>query len=128
MSLKYKTSQGAAAGTFDSFVVGAEEIVLTSVTLEGIEAGDRVVLSIDVSWLKPMCDLGELEFFLRKDAADGPVIYWTLETCYAKARTKESFTLTAEGGMRHFYLSVKSCEQKARLVSYALEGSVYAPV
>ncbi|MWV46835.1 hypothetical protein GRF59_24810 [Paenibacillus sp. HJL G12] len=127
MTLKYRIKQEAAAGTFDSFVVGADEIVLTSVTLEGVAEGDRIVLAIDVSWLKPLCDLGELEFFLRKGAADGPVIYWTLETCYAKARTKENYTLIADSGMRHFFLTVKSTEQKARLVAYALEGSVYSP-
>lgn len=127
MTLKYKTRQEAGAGSFDSFVVGADEIVLTSVTLEGISEGDRVVLAIDVSWLKPLCDLGELEFFLRRDMPDGPAVYWTLETCFAKARTRESYTLAGDNSMRHFYLTVRSSEQKARLVAYALEGSVFSP-
>lgn len=127
MTLKYRTRQEAPAGSFDSFMIGADEIVLTSVTLEGIEDGDQVVLAIDATWLKPLCDLGELEFFVKKDAPDGPVVYWTLETCFAKARTRESVTLAGNAGMRHFYLTVKSKEEKARIVSYALEGSVFAP-
>jgi hypothetical protein len=127
MILKYKIRQEAEKGAFSPFIVAAEEITLTSVTLEGIVEGDLVSLNIDISWLKPMCDLGELEIFLRKDTPNGPVLYWTLETCFAKANTRERYSLTGEDGMRNFYLTVRSSEEKAILTGYALEGSVSSP-
>ncbi|WP_339323816.1 hypothetical protein [Paenibacillus sp. FSL W8-0194] len=127
MTAKYNTRVGAAAGTFMPFTVGPDEIVLTGVTLEGIAEGDRVILDIDVSWLKPMCDLGELELMIRRDAPDGPIIYWTMETCYAQARTREECVLAGDGTMRHFFLTARSVEHKAQLAAYYLEGTVDAP-
>ncbi|MDR9856671.1 hypothetical protein RJP21_24010 [Paenibacillus sp. VCA1] len=126
MMQKNKTRVGAAEGSFTPFTVGPDEIVLTGITLEGIADGDRVVLDIDVTWLKPMCDLGELELILRRDAPTGTVIYWTMETCFARARVREECIVRGEGGMRHFFLTTRSSEHKAMLAAYYLEGTVYA--
>lgn len=124
--LKYNTKVGAAEGTFTPFTAGPDEIVLTGITLEGIADGDRVVLGIDVTWLKPMCDLGELELILKKNTPDGPTIYWTMETCFARARMKEECVLRGESTMRHFYLTARSSEHKAMLAAYFLGGTVHA--
>jgi len=126
MTEKYSTRVGAAAGTFVPFAVGPDEIVLTGVTLEGIVDGDRVILDIDVSWLKPMVDLGELELIIRRDAPNGPVIYWTMETCYFRARTREECVLSGDSAMRHFFLTARSSEHKAMLAAYFLGGTVHA--
>lgn len=127
--MKYNNKLGAVAGSYEPFTVGRQEIVLTSVSLQDVSTGDRIVLGIDVSWRKTIYwDMGELEFLLRLGSPDGPVIYWTLETCFEKARTQESHTLTAVEGMSVFYLTVKSADERAQISgSYSLEGSVFDP-
>lgn len=127
--MKFKAKSGAASGSYEPFVVGEQEIVLTGVTLQQVSPGDRIVFSIDVNWVKPIhWDMGEMEISLRLGQPDGQVIYWTLETCFAKSRTRESFTWTAEKEETEFYLTVRSVDSRAILSGdYWLEGTVYTP-
>ncbi|MFB9329635.1 hypothetical protein ACFFSY_27170 [Paenibacillus aurantiacus] len=125
--MKFTQKNGAAAGTFLPFLVGDEEITLTSVLLPDTSPGDRIVLKMEIAWDKPPhWDTGELEVILRRDAPSGPLIYWTLESCFLKARYVESETVQAQGGTQLFYLSVRSKEQRARIIGpYSLQGTVY---
>ncbi|MBB3131728.1 hypothetical protein FHS19_006451 [Paenibacillus rhizosphaerae] len=127
--MKFKAKSGAASGSYEPFVVGEQEIVLTGLTLQHVTPGDQIVLSIDVNWVKPIhWDMGEMELCLRLGQPDGQVVYWTLESCFEKSRTRESFTWTAENGEARFYLTVKSVDSRAILSGdYWLEGTVYAP-
>ncbi|WP_334075751.1 MULTISPECIES: hypothetical protein [Paenibacillus] len=125
--MKYTHKVGTAAGTFPPFLVGKEEIVLTSVTLMSISPGDRVTLRLDVGWKKPVqWDKGEIELRIRKDTHDGSVIYRTLETCLEKAYTMEIVTETGSVPVQHFYLTACSPDSRAIITGpYSLQGSVF---
>ncbi len=127
--MKYTDKLGAEAGSFQPFAVGEEEIVLTSLVMRQIAAGDRIMLRLEVGWEKPYYwDTGELEIIVRQDRADGPVVYWTLETCFEQARTIDTVTVTGTRPEQLFYLSVRSAEGRARIGGhYSLQGTVYAP-
>ncbi|GAB6991495.1 hypothetical protein [Paenibacillus pini] len=126
--MKSTTKIEAVATTYTPFLVGAEDIILTAVTLPGISQGDRIVLSINIGWEKPSrWDMGEIEVFIRQNTSDGPILYWSLESCYLKARTRESITLTGNEQMEHFYLIVRSLHQQAIISGdYFLEGTVFS--
>ncbi|MET3548795.1 hypothetical protein ABID47_005427 [Paenibacillus favisporus] len=124
--MKYHAKLGASEGSYTPFTVGKQEIVLTSVSLQQVSPGDLIELEIDVTWVKSIYwDMGEMEFILRKDTPDGPVIYWTLETCFEKGRTRESCSFYADPGMSVFYLSVRSADERGVISGdYWLKGTV----
>ncbi|MEF2967953.1 hypothetical protein V3851_19155 [Paenibacillus sp. M1] len=125
--MKYIHKVGTAAGTFPPFLVRADEIVLTSVTMMHINPGDRLVLRMDVGWEKPIhWDTGEMEFRIRKDTPDGPVIYWNLETCFERAYSMETVTDVGVAPIQHYYLTVRSSESRGIITGpYSLQGSVF---
>ncbi|WP_410771907.1 hypothetical protein [Fontibacillus sp. BL9] len=125
--MKYIHKVGTAAGTFNPFLVGKDEVVLTSVSLMHISPGDRLVLRMDVGWEKSVqWDTGEIEFRIRKDAADGPVIYWTRETCSEKGYTMEKTTDSGVNPVQHYYLTACSSDSRAIISGpYSLQGSVF---
>ncbi|RCX19786.1 hypothetical protein DFP94_104241 [Fontibacillus phaseoli] len=125
--MKYIHKVGTAAGTFTPFLVGKEEVILTSVSLMSISPGDRLELRLDVGWEKPIqWESGEIELRIRKDAADGPVIYWKLETCIEKGYTMEKTADTGVYPVQHYYLTACSCDSRAIISGpYSLQGSVY---
>lgn len=125
--MKYTHKVGTAAGTFPPFMVGKEEVILTSVTMMSISPGDLLVLRLDVGWKKPVhADTGEIELRIRKDSPDGPVIYRTLETCAEKAYTMEKVTDTGNVPVQHYYLTACSPDRRAVITGpYSLQGSVF---
>ncbi|EXX86303.1 hypothetical protein BG53_06390 [Paenibacillus darwinianus] len=126
MTTKYSRKTGAPAGGFAPFPAGAAEIVLTSVYMDGLTPEDRIVLKPEIGWVKPAYwDTGELEVILREHSPEGPVVYWTLETCFEKALTSESCTVLCSRSEHVYYLSVRSSEARAVITGpYSLQGSV----
>lgn len=121
----YKTE--AKKGEFQPFPVGAEEIVLTSVTLSGLVPADRVVLLLEIGWDKPLIwDMGELDIKIRKYSPAGPIVYQMTEACFFKAHTQTKYENGGEAGQISYFLTVSSPESKARIVGpYSLDGAVY---
>ncbi|WP_314003337.1 hypothetical protein [uncultured Paenibacillus sp.] len=128
MTTKYSRKTGASAGSFAPFPVGKEELVLTSVYMDGLAPNDRIVLKPEIGWAKPVhWDTGELEVMLRENSPDGQVVYWTLETCFEKALTSESCTVRGGKSVKVFYLTVRSSEERAMITGpYSLQGTVFA--
>lgn len=117
----------AALGSFTPFVVPEQELSIMNILIPQTVAGDRITLKIEIGWLKPAhLDLGELEVMVRGGATDGPVVYWTQESCMIKARFVETVELTAHGGTESFYLSVRSIAHRAFIVGpFSLLVKVY---
>lgn len=128
MSVKYTGKNEAKEGTFPPFPVQEKEIVLTGLLLQKTESGDRISLKIDIGWGKPMhLDLAEMEVLVHRGTEDGPVVYWTQESCMIKARFKETISLRAQSDYELFYLTVRSLEQRAIIHGpYSLQGTVHA--
>ncbi|MBB3110234.1 hypothetical protein FHS18_002301 [Paenibacillus phyllosphaerae] len=124
--MKYRVKNEALAGTYTPFQVGPQEIVLTGIHVPDSAPGDRIQLKLEIGWSKPAyLDLAELEVLLREDTVDGPVLYWTQESCMIKARFIETVTLTAAGGSKIFYLTVRSMEERALISgTYSLQVTV----
>ncbi|MFC3800634.1 hypothetical protein [Cohnella sp. GCM10012308] len=125
--IKYKHNTGAEHGSFPPFPI-REEIVLTSVSLHGIESGDEIVLRIEIGWSNPgTFDMGELEVTLRKDAPDGEMVEWSLESCFLSAVTRLEYRTTGGLPDQVYYLCVRSTEGLAIMNGpYRLEGRVEA--
>ncbi|SFT29326.1 hypothetical protein [Paenibacillus sp. BC26] len=129
--MKYTDKSSADVGSFEPLLVGPEQLVLTSLQLGSISPGDRLVLRFEVGWENPDIanwDSGEMEILLREDGPDGLVVYWNLESCFMKGRTKEQLTFVGTDPQRRYYLTVRSNDTRARITGpYSLQGSVYAP-
>ncbi|SFB44465.1 hypothetical protein SAMN05216312_108158 [Cohnella sp. OV330] len=123
--IKYKHSTGTEQGSFPPFPI-RDEIVLTSVSLHGIDPGDEVVLRIEIGWSNPgTFDMGELEVILKKDDPNGATVEWSLESCFLSAVTRLEYRTT--GGMpdQVYYLCVRSTEGLAVMNGpYRFEGRV----
>ncbi|WP_189018734.1 hypothetical protein [Paenibacillus marchantiophytorum] len=123
---KYTHANSAKEGTFTPFLITDKEVVLTSVIAMHVSPGNRIILQMEVAWEKPMnWDMGEIEIVLRKDAPDGPVIYWTLESCFVSAHTIVEQVEIGENPVHIYYLSVLSSEHRAIIVGpYLLKCTV----
>jgi hypothetical protein len=119
-------SSGAYFGTFEPFIVGDEEIVLTGIWLEKLEPAHRIVLEIEIGWDKPIdVDLGELEITIRKRDLNGEIVEWTQENCYISALTKVDVSTAEDSPYQNYVLTVKSLETRARIIGpYLLKGTV----
>ncbi|MCY9694368.1 hypothetical protein [Paenibacillus alginolyticus] len=123
---KYMHCNMAKEGTFTPFLVADKEIILTSVIAMHVSPGNRIVLQMEVAWEKPNnWDMGEIEINLRKDTPDGPVIYWTLESCFISAHTIVEQVEIGENPVQIYYLTVQSSEHRAVIVGpYLLRCTV----
>ena len=124
--IKYTHRNEAPLGSFQPFEINETEIVLTSVVLMHIESMDQVKLQLEIGWDKPVLwDMGELEIMLRKDAPNGNIVEWSLESCFSSAVTKLEHTRTGGAPVQIYYLTVKSPDSRARIVGpYSLKGIV----
>ncbi len=113
------------------FRLGPEPIVLGTVKLAAIAPGDRIVVRLEIGWANADLDAwdsGEMEMMLREDGPDGKVVYWNMESCFAKGRSSEQLTFTGTGPEQTYCLVVRSHESRALIIGpYSLQGSVYAP-
>jgi hypothetical protein len=126
--MKYSHKTEAEKGTFDPIPVTEKELVLTSVSLNNVSPGDRILLKLEVGWDKPLnWDMGELEIMIRKGRADGPIVFLASEACFYFAHTKLEHTERGGGtGHEMYYLTVRSVESRCRITGpYSLEGIVY---
>lgn len=125
--MKYQHKTGAIRDDYPPFTVGETEIVLTAVTLMDIAPGDTIKLEFLIEWVKPVIwDMGELEIMIRRGAPGGVPVYWTLESCFARAKSKEVFThYGTEDPVMTYYLCVRSSGQRAIISGdYSLYGTV----
>lgn len=123
---EYKT--GAVKGQFQPFIIYDKEIVLTSVSLQHVSPGDKVVLKLEIGWDKPVhWDMGEIIILIRSETPDGPIVLQAEEACFFFAHTKLEHTLVGGPERQAYYLSVYSPDARARITGpYSLEGAVYS--
>ncbi|NWL88847.1 MULTISPECIES: hypothetical protein [unclassified Paenibacillus] len=106
--------RGAARGGFQPFIIGPQEVTLTSIDVRGIVIGQRIQIKIEVGWEKPIhWDTGEMEIIIRRDALDGPVVYWSQEACFEKCLLIETYSEAATQANHSYYLGVRSEESRA---------------
>jgi hypothetical protein len=125
--MKYQHRTGAGKYEHEPIPIGEKEIVLTSVTLSPINQRDKIKLQYIIEWTRPAeWDTGELEIIIRRSAVEGPIIYWTLETCFAQAKHKEVVMDTDMSlGVELYYLTVRSAEGRAIINGdYFLTGTI----
>lgn len=125
--MKYQHRTGAGKYEHGPIPVGEKELVLTSVTLSPISQGDKIRLQYIIEWTRPVeWDTGEMEIMIRRGSVEGPIIYWTLETCFGQAKHKEVITDTDSSiGVELYYLTVRSSEGRAIINGdYFLTGTI----
>jgi hypothetical protein len=125
--MKYTGKNEAGLGAFNPFPATDNERAIMRIQIPDSAAGDRITLKIEVGWLKPLhLDLGELEVIVRRGALDGPIVYWTQESCMTKARFVETIETTGSGGPEWFYLAVRSVAHRAYIIGpFSLLVKVY---
>ncbi|OXM86651.1 hypothetical protein [Paenibacillus rigui] len=97
--------------------LGAQEHVVTSFSIPGVAAEDRILLEMELCWEKRKgADLGRMEIVLHQGSPFGPVLYSSDETCYSTTTTLLEYEETGVSVPEPlYYVSVCSTTHTALL-------------